>query len=151
MTRHRTLAHALFALALGALTTGLVACTVQTQEPPPAPVPVTAPAATTTPPPVVEPPPVTTSRAAPKTTQAKAKIVYTCEPNATAKFGDPAHPNTITNKSCPAANAAKEKAAREYQQQQAKQINDAALAACRAQTGQTNAQCIAQAARGEAS
>ena len=104
--------------------------------------------------------PATTTKATPRPTtatkkRAKTTSVYRCEPKANAKFEDPARPNVITNKSCPALNAAKEKAQREYAEQQkaAQQLSvgEAALKACREQTGQTTQQCQAQAARGEAS
>ncbi|GJF03862.1 hypothetical protein PSD17_28210 [Pseudonocardia sp. D17] len=151
------IARAVATLALGALATGLAAaCSDQV---PPAPAGVAAPATpsttvqATTPNPT---PPPTSAPAQPTSPKprAKPKVAYSCEPDAPAKFGDPAHPNTITNKSCPALNAAKEKAARDYQRKldaERSAVSDAALQACREQTGQTTAQCQAQARAGLAS
>ncbi|MER7434222.1 hypothetical protein ABT341_05795 [Pseudonocardia alni] len=51
-------------------------------------------------------------------------VVYTCEPWADAEFGDPAHPDDITNKACPELNAAKEQAQREYLEQQRRQSGE---------------------------
>ncbi|MDN5851335.1 MAG: hypothetical protein L0K86_00560 [Actinomycetia bacterium] len=112
---------------------------------------VPATTATSAPSPTTAPAP----RPATATKRAKTSPVYRCEPDAAARFDDPARPNVITNKNCPGLNAAKEKAQRKYTEQQraAEQsaVGEAALAACREQTGQTTQECQAQAARGEAS
>ncbi|AEA23161.1 hypothetical protein Psed_0907 [Pseudonocardia dioxanivorans CB1190] len=153
------LARTLAILPLGVLAVGLVTACSDQVPPPTAPAAVTAPAAppttvqATTPDPTPPPTPAPARPTAPKA-NGKPKVAYSCEPNAPAKFGDPAHPNTITNKSCPALNAAKERAARDYQRKldaEHRAVSDAALQACREQTGQTTAQCQAQARAGLAS
>ena len=78
-------------------------------------------------------------------------LVLTCEPHANARLVS----NIIVNKDCPALNAAKEQAQREYAEQQATSAGEVAqenaLRACRAQTGMTTAECQADAAAGNAS
>jgi hypothetical protein len=96
--------------------------------------------------------------AARKTSAAKKSaraLKLTCEPNAPARLVG----NTIVNKACPEINAAKEKAQREYatsgdaQADWARQQDpgQAALQACREQTGMSTAECIADAQAGNAS
>ncbi|ALL79330.1 hypothetical protein AD006_28950 (plasmid) [Pseudonocardia sp. EC080610-09] len=52
----------------------------------------------------------------PVTTESEP-VTYTCDPTGDPEFGDPANPHLITNKDCPALNAAKEQAQREYLEQ----------------------------------
>lgn len=88
-------------------------------------------------------PPATTT----PTTREEQQLTYTCEPDAPARLVG----NIIVNKDCPKLNAAKEKAQREYAEQQGRTAEDNALRACREQTGMTTEQCKADAAAGNAS
>ncbi|MET0191288.1 MAG: hypothetical protein ABW212_19980 [Pseudonocardia sediminis] len=56
--------------------------------------------------------------------QETATVTYTCDPTGDPEFGDPANPNHITNKDCPALNAAKEQAQREYLEQVREEVVD---------------------------
>jgi methylphosphotriester-DNA--protein-cysteine methyltransferase len=81
------------------------------------------------------------------TTKPTRKPKLTCEPDAPARLVG----NKIVNKACPELNAAKERAQREFAEQQARQESEAALRACREQTGMSTDECIADAKAGNAS
>jgi hypothetical protein len=88
------------------------------------------------------------TRAAARTrTATPTRPKLTCEPDSPARLVG----NSIVNKDCPEINAAKERAQRGYAKQQARRESDAALEACREQTGKTTAECIADAKAGNAS